>query len=428
MMFYSQTMHFFDYAYFDSTACFQKANFGGLAHFMFAKFHDHANFSSTNFHREANFYNVQFDSIADFSSAKFHERSDLQGIEFWNKSYFYSTEFYKTVFFCGSEFHKESHFNNSDFKTIVEFTTARFHDLADFRQVKFEKEAIFDRVKFFNYVNFGAVDSLHNVNFSGAYFYNIADFREAQFCNFNFDRTEFWNEIHIGSRNDQIFDFTRSIFKPHTKIVFMDVAQIKLQIEKFKHIHFGKIRYDLKRVIIDDLKLRSFKNNKRAQFELEYIFEKSTMFEQHDKENKWYYVWKWLEWLVQIIYYITMGLGYRPIWLFGWSLLVIIYFSFNYLLQMPDEIDTYIKRHSKLDKSDISDNVSIFSTVLNCFYFSTMVFFTFRLRSDVLAFFDSRDKRTIISEWLLGFGAYVAFLTLSKAGSILHTLKSLFVG
>jgi hypothetical protein len=56
------------------------------------------------------------------------------------------------------------------------------------------------------------------------------------------------------------------------------------------------------------------------------------------------------------------------------------------------------------------------------------VFFTFRLKREILIFFDAKEKRVIVFEWLLGFGGYVAFLLGSKSGSILHNLKELFVG
>ena len=66
--------------------------------------------------------------------------------------------------------------------------------------------------------------------------------------------------------------------------------------------------------------------------------------------------------------------------------------------------------------------------MINCVYFSCTMFFTFRLKMDVLTFFNYREKRIVVFQWVLGFTVYVAFLTLAKSGSILHTLRSLFVG
>lgn len=72
--------------------------------------------------------------------------------------------------------------------------------------------------------------------------------------------------------------------------------------------------------------------------------------------------------------------------------------------------------------------LSLWESLLNCAYFSVMLFFTFRLKRDILTFFDAKEKKLIVAEWVIGFLVYVAFLTLSKSGSILHNLKELFVG
>ncbi len=61
-------------------------------------------------------------------------------------------------------------------------------------------------------------------------------------------------------------------------------------------------------------------------------------------------------------------------------------------------------------------------------YFSIMVFFTFRLKQKILTFFEAKEQRLIVTQWTLGFLVYLAFLTLSKSGSILQQLKTLFIG
>ena len=37
--------------------------------------------------------------------------------------------------------------------------------------------------------------------------------------------------------------------------------------------------------------------------------------------------------------------------------------------------------------------LSLWETLLNCTYFSVMVFFTFRLKRDILTFFDAKEKK-----------------------------------
>ena len=57
-----------------------------------------------------------------------------------------------------------------------------------------------------------------------------------------------------------------------------------------------------------------------------------------------------------------------------------------------------------------------------------MVFFTFRLKKDILTFFSHKEKYAIVTQWTLGLLVYLAFLTLSQSGSILQQLKTLFIG
>ncbi len=57
-----------------------------------------------------------------------------------------------------------------------------------------------------------------------------------------------------------------------------------------------------------------------------------------------------------------------------------------------------------------------------------MVFFTFRLNQKILTFFNARERKIIVTQWVLGFLVYLAFIALSKSGSILQQLKTLFIG
>ena len=147
--------------------------------------------------------------------------------------------------------------------------------------------------------------------------------------------------------------------------------------------------------------------------------------------DKWHHVWKWPRWALNILYYVTMGLGYRPFRLVWWIITIIIFFSIYYAFKMPFEIKEFlwsdmkkIKRHyEKLGKV-----ANFIEKYLNCIYFSAMVFFTFHFNKSILSFFSPKEKRIIATEWTLGLIIYISFLTLSKQGSILHTLKSLFFG
>ena len=134
------------------------------------------------------------------------------------------------------------------------------------------------------------------------------------------------------------------------------------------------------------------------------------------------------------IYYLTMCLGYRPFRLIYWAIGIILLFSIFYYKKMSLHINRYLSRDISQNKTShrrhISRNLSTdsVSKYLNSIYFSTMLFVTFRLKKDLLIVFSQVEKRIIVTEWFIGFLVYIAFLTLSETGSILHTLKSLFIG
>ena len=137
----------------------------------------------------------------------------------------------------------------------------------------------------------------------------------------------------------------------------------------------------------------------------------------------------------QFVYNATMGLGYRPFRLIWWVLGLILSFGVYYIIRLSDRIDAYImkeveqkKSSAAMEKTGQENKYTLADKIQKCLYFSTMVLFTFRLKKDILTFFTIQERKVIVTQWLLGFLIYVAFLTLSKAGSILQNLKDLFIG
>ena len=78
---------------------------------------------------------------------------------------------------------------------------------------------------------------------------------------------------------------------------------------------------------------------------------------------------------------------------------------------------------SKPEKTTKDNPAGFSEAFINTFYFSFMLFFTFRLKGNVLTLFDTKEKRLVVFHWLLGFMVYVSFLAFSKAGSVLHKLR-----
>jgi len=138
----------------------------------------------------------------------------------------------------------------------------------------------------------------------------------------------------------------------------------------------------------------------------------------------------------RFLYNAAMGLGYRPFRLVWWVLTIILGFTIWYLLRIKEQINRYFYKDEKkelltarkkrsLKRTGSPHSVDLF---IKCFYFSTMIFFTLRLKKDLLTFFDKKEQWVVVGEWLVGILIYISFLTFSKSGSILHTLKSLFLG
>ena len=128
-----------------------------------------------------------------------------------------------------------------------------------------------------------------------------------------------------------------------------------------------------------------------------------------------------------------MGLGYRPFKIFLWAGAMILGFALYYRVRMPRRIYDFIQdkdNKSTQAPQPLNDppKPSTLTPWIHCLYFSVRVFFTFRLKQKILTFFDAKEQRIIVFQWVLGFLIYVAFLTLSKSGSILQQLKTLFVG
>lgn len=446
---------YFRSVHFNSHAYFENARFSKQAYFAGAKFDGLADFKHTKFDSLVNFEWAQFGKQAYFGSAIFGSQAKFEIVRFDGWAYFKGANFGKLADFRAVNFGALADFGSARFGRQVTFLYAKFGNQADFGYAEFNREASFNCAQFKDKIIFNSAIINNQISFMYAKFdslaiadFSLAEIKDTLFIgNPNSNKLQKYNfllanliEKHkeviksdtvVIARGDTIYRPQKENNYPGAKIILYGPVVLKIQLEKFKFIELcNTLDYYLKKNIIMALKDSSFNEAKHSKerFELDYIFAKSTMYQEQSTRyelNKWYEFWKWFP---TFIYYITMGLGYRPFRLVYWILFIIVYYAIKYFRRMPYEIDTYVKHQSNLDKSNISESISIFGTFLKCFYFSAMVFFTFRLKSDILAFFNPKDQRIIIFEWLLGFGVYIAFLTLSKAGSILHTLKSLFVG
>ena len=452
----------FKFALFKSHADFTKAQFKSSAIFSYTHFKNSVDFGGASFHNTANFTFAKFDSIANFASlAKLFsnfwgggfQKIHHDNVTFFKDAFFDYAQFEGRADFEGTDFKGEVHFTDAQFKSVADFESA-FNGIADFEYTEFDSHADFSGAFFNNRVSFQTARFKSWVSFEFANFNGQVDFRIAQFDSAVFDGAVINNKLILGAPRGQKFEFDvnsgalslspskgqkfnfyRTFFTSNAKLELWDQVELAIHSEKIKYISItDSLSYFLKRDIIENLKNFSFKNDQRAKFELDYIFDKSTMYQE---ESDYYLKKQWYKRIGNCIYYHTMGLGYHPFRLIWWAFVLIMGFTAIYFIRMPTQINRYISKDEvQKDNQSIkrrrvrqrAGNLPIIDTIINCFYFSALLFFTVRLKKDLLAFFETKEKRIILIEWLVAILTYAAFFLLSKEGSIAYSIIKKFMG
>jgi len=477
----------FEWAEFNNWAEFGGAKFYSRASFAFAKFHSRADFREVEFHYRADFEEAKFISNADFGGANFNSEATFFEAKFNGLANFWKARVYSQAEFGEAQFDCRANFKEAEFHSWAEFEGANFDSLADFREVQFNSLANFKEAESHIWADFTMAQFDSLADFRMAKFHGWTDFKEAQFKDkidfklavlndkidfrgahidsiVDFSLAEIKDTVLVGiekSSELQNYDFMRATLLeagidtikaastkgipqknfhyPGAKIVIYGPVDLKIQLEKFKFLAlYDKLDYYSKKDIISTLKQVSFKGSEyqKERFELDYIFDRSTMYQKQSPNYEVYSAFNPICW-GQFLYNITMGLGYRPFRLAWWVLGFIIGFGIFYFFKMRDSINGYILKKFEMKESsgtkrkkDVNQvsTISHTESLMNCLYFSSTLLFSFRLKGEILTFFNLKEKRYIVGEYLLGLLIYIAFLTLAKSGSILHNLKSLFVG
>lgn len=433
------SVHFKNYAYFrvacfDTFANFNSTNFDSLVIFEGAIFKKLADFSNTNFNYITNFTAAVFDSVAEFGDAKFYNQTNFVRARFNKKSNFTTSKFHSIINLNKVKLNGVARFENSDFDSISIFTKLTFNDKASFSFSRFKDITDFSGSKFNAEANFNKTEFTSSVNFSDVEFNGPTYFIGTKLKNAYFVKSKFKNKFYIGSESIPKFDLTRAIFSENSKLILCDIVDLSIQIEKLIYLSFyDSLNYSIKKLIFDYLKNKSFKADKDLQLEISYIFAKSTMFQNKNRElyseMTWFNINRW----IQYFYELTMGLGYRPFRLIWFALTLVSSYALFYIFVMSDRVKEYINsENKKLKKGKINIFKNRFlnfsDNFITCFYFSSTIFFTLRLNRDILIFFNSKEKIIIMTEWITGFVLYIIFITFSKSGAIIQQLKSLFVG
>lgn len=450
-------------------ASFWESNYYGRANFMMSRFDSIANFKQSKFQSTANFENVNFDEKTEFQYSIFMKIAYFNQSRFISSVNFYHTKFDSVVIFNKAYFKDFSNFSATIFLNNVEFKEIKFLGQTDFRNSQFNATVDFKGSKFSKFLYFNGSKFNKLMNFSSCIFDEKIDFRNVKFDSFaivDFSLAEIKDTIFVGnlnSREIQRYDFmkTKLLEKgetinylelkndtipvvtkyPGANIIIYAPVDLKIQLEKFKFIKLcDSLDFYTKKDIITTLKDVSFSENKKhgkERFELEYILAKSTINQKKSSSYKKYGILNPITW-IHYLHNITMGLGYRPFRLACWALIIVFIFTIIYFFKMNKNINNYLaKRYEIIESLEYRrgrrklknrSNPNLIDSLINCLYFSSMLFFSFRFKTELLTFFNTKEKQLILIEWLMGFFTYIAFFTLSKSGSILHNLKSLFLG
>lgn len=476
----------------------------GCANFSLARFYGGVEFDSVSFYRETNFDRTQFQILANFNdsrfcgpatfrSAQFNNWTVFQNADFLSKVDFRHTKFKGWALFHCSNFENRAMFWDTKFDSVATFSFARFQNGADFGHAEFKNGAnflltTFDSLVSFNraqfdettgFINAKVLDTLSFVNakskngvvldFAFATIYSpilignspMHNSVNSDIASFDFSFTHFKKKGNHLVR-DTIYDCNRSdliekvigpipIQTDGGKIVLCGPAKIRLSHEQFAYLalHDG-LAYLTKKYIIQFLKDSSYSEEKHARerFELDYLFERSTMNQRVGTEFGWEDPFtRFRRWL----YDITLGIGYRPFRLLYWIGFTILAFAIFYYRAYPDSVSMFLAKEpgktlhespgdansAKVESYQVFSIDTLtsplfrmpdrdkFQQFIDCLYFSSMLFFSIRLKRDVLICFSRAQIRTIAAEYVVGLLAYAYFLYFAKSGSILHTLRSL---
>jgi hypothetical protein len=424
---------------FDKPANFVSAAFKDLANFRAANFDSIATFDLANFDDAADFWGSRFASCVTFSNTHFVGLAMFRHAKFDTLARFEAVNFLSPADFAYSIFSGEADFSGAMCHHPVDFSNARFDGLANFRDALFREKIDFNSAFFNNKIDFRGAkfDSGGVVDFSSAaivdtVFIGIAGSNRWQ--SYNFRAAKLQPAFRSENFNDKADDAAnKSVDYPGAKIILSGPVRLDIQFEKFRFIELcDTLNYFAKKDIISSLKNIDFKDNKRAQFELDYLLARSTRYQKVSANYEKYSLINPVLWW-KFLYDRTMGMGYRPFRIIYLMAVIILGYTLFYMVKIPGRINAYIsqtfgKGHRSESESGNEIKLGFKETLINCLYFSTLTFFTFRLNGQYLIFFNKREKNSVISEWLFGFLIYFAFLTLSKSGSILQNLKDLFIG
>lgn len=481
----------FDRAVFSGPATFEGSTFSGAADFIDVEFGSGASFSPARFERRASFFTARFEGLADFDGATFEDAASFKstrfedgvtfrGVTFTGRVDFRGASIDSIGVFDGAAFEQGATFEGAALGGAVDFSSARywgatdFWDALDFRGARFGGDTVadFSRASVRDTIHIGSWDEGADHRF---------DFRRVNFL-------EGGREARPSDTTD--VDYPGAAVVLHgpadvqlqvEKFDFLRLADglsyfDKRDIVTYLKTHsFDSDGQEVARFELDYLLARSTMHQGRTGTHEAYSW--------HDAQwwlNVGYYylmgfgyrpfrIFLWAGVMVlafAVFYRLRMADDVHafvqnngedhaprtpsppapkpaPFQDTTWDI-TLGRFTIGRIAprtspngpssrqlpsrQLSSEQLSPMRPLSQPTASGNPDHASMLTPWIHCLYFSTMVVFTLRLNRKILTFFDAGQQRIIVTQWVAGFTLYVLFLTLAKSGSILHQLKTLFVG
>lgn len=410
---------------FEKDAFFKFAIFDTIADFSFTKFQVPAIFVYSDFRFNSKFRPTMFKDYVGFRHATFRKFTDFSVSEFSKDTYFTDARFLKGAKFDDAVFYQKAFFNSAMFDSTVTCHNAKFLDNIQLEQASFKNDAWFDfgTSTIYDTVTIGRDERVTNTShfdFIGI----ITESREPQNINFLF--TSFPAKDSIKAYPDS----TNKLYKTFKqKIILKGKVNLKIQLEKFHLLEFDQtLNYFARKNIISELKQNSFDGQEfiKERFELDYLLAKSTMYISKStgqiEKLKFY---NSLQWWINSFYFITMGLGYRPFWLFYYALILIFIFSIIYFFKMRYAIADYIHFAENVNRDGKKIKLKKIEHLYNSIYFSTSIFLRIIFPKKILILMNSNQKKLVITEYLIGISFIIYFILGAKPGSIVTEIFEL---
>lgn len=293
----------------------RSATFLSAVDFSSATFESIAAFALVHFNGEAYFSDATFDSVVVFDIATFEQKANFSFATFGSDVGFHSATFNSLANFSYATFGSAADFQNAAFELSADFRYAVFGSTADFRNATFEQNLIFDQTVLPDFLDMRYVEISEEIDFTFA-----RPPKSGKKCLISLKGTDI-NKIKLNMNLFQLW------FPPDTLsdlIVFQspdDTSSIyELVLKKLADDGFIDSHRRL------DIEYKRLKYRRNVDFGKYFNF----------LDDKW---WTY---------------GYEPEWIYFWTLMFWLSFSFVNIALFPI-LNDHVYRVSMLDRKRLKE-------------------------------------------------------------------------